>query len=175
MGEEGRSFLVLGVNAGVSADEGDETTLVEAGGGFAPCEVRLGDVAPRPRGRGAGGGRLREGRSVVPPSSKTFLRAAISWRKARFSDCVEPSSERIASSRRSRSAISPSRVEMYSIVRLANVKEKRRDRWTFTTNTKVPCTDLVPKLSLLFARHFCKDFGRRTPVLRDVVFIFVHK
>ena len=157
-------------------EEGDETALVEAGeGGRAPCEARLGDVAPRPRGRGAGGGRLREGRSAVPPSSKTFLRAAISWRRARFSDWVEPSSERIASRRRSRSAISPSRVEMYSMRRSASVEEKKRDRWTFTTNTKVPCTNLVPELSLFFAGHFCKDFWRRTPVPRNVVFIFFDK
>jgi len=67
-------------------------------------------------GRGAGGGRLSMGASSTPrPSRRVFLRVAISWRRARFSDWVEPSSERMASRRRSRSAMSPSRVDIYSV------------------------------------------------------------
>lgn len=71
-------------------------------------------------GSSAGGG--RSGRSR--PSSKHFLRAAISWRRATFSEREEPSSERIASIRRSRSAMSPSRVVMYSVGDVSQQKGK---------------------------------------------------
>lgn len=66
-------------------------------------------------GRGAGGGRI--GVSGRPrPSRSAFFKALISWRRATFSDFVLPSSVRMASMRRSRSAMSPSRVVMYSIL-----------------------------------------------------------
>lgn len=56
------------------------------------------------------------GKSERPrPSRRHFLRAAISSRKAMFSDLEDPSSVRTASIIRSRSAISPSRVVIYSI------------------------------------------------------------
>lgn len=100
-GEVGRSFWVLGVT--IEELELLATALeVDAIGGEA------GD------GRSSAGG----GRSGSPrPSSRHFLRAEISCRRAMFSDLEEPSSERIASMRRSRSAISPSRVVMYSLRR----------------------------------------------------------
>lgn len=76
------------------------------------AEVTIGGS---PTGRGAGGGRLSEGRSAVPlPSSKIFFNAVISCLKARFSDWDDPSSDRMASKSLSRSAISPSRVVIYS-------------------------------------------------------------
>lgn len=58
----------------------------------------------------AGGGRSGAWRD----SRRQRLRAEISWRRAVFSEWELPSSERIASIRRSRSAMSPSRVVMYS-------------------------------------------------------------
>ena len=63
-------------------------------------------------GRGAGGGRLIE---APWPSTRSFFKAVISWRRARFSDSCEPSTVRKWSSNRSRSAISPSSVVMYSV------------------------------------------------------------
>jgi hypothetical protein len=60
---------------------------------------------------GAGGGRTGAGPRL---SRSVRLRVAISWRRARFSDWVEPSSERMAERRRSRSAMLSSRVEIYS-------------------------------------------------------------
>lgn len=70
-------------------------------------------------GSSAGGGRSGSAR----PSRRYFLRAAISWRRAMFSDLEEPSSERMASIRRSRSAMSPSRVVMYSRMGEKRVQE----------------------------------------------------
>jgi hypothetical protein len=64
-------------------------------------------------GRGAGGGRM--GESSARPERSAFLSASTSWRRARFSSLVLPSSERMASSSRSRSAMSPSSVVMYSV------------------------------------------------------------
>jgi len=49
------------------------------------------------------------------PERRATLRASISWRRATFSDLEDPNSERIASRMRSRSAMSPSRVVIYSI------------------------------------------------------------
>lgn len=63
-----------------------------------------------PVGSSAGGGRSGGWRE----SRRQRLRAEISWRRAVFSERELPSSERIASIRRSRSAMSPSRVVMYS-------------------------------------------------------------
>lgn len=95
LGEVGKSFCVLGVRSGLCAREAAEG----AGEGA---------------WRGAGGGRT--GASAVPlPARRFFLRAAISWRRATFSDFEEPSSERMAEMRASRSDMSASRVEMYSI------------------------------------------------------------
>lgn len=66
------------VGAGVPGGEGtiaSAATGARAGEDTAVAAV----IAPRPTGRGAGGGRLREGRSAAPrPSRRTFLRAAIS-------------------------------------------------------------------------------------------------
>lgn len=60
--------------------------------------------------RGAGGGSI----GLARPSRMAFFSAATSCRKALFSDWVLPSSDRIASISRSRSAMSPSSVAMYS-------------------------------------------------------------
>ena len=49
------------------------------------------------------------------PARRVRLSAAISWRSAKFSDLDEPSSVRMASRSRSRSAMSPSSVDMYSV------------------------------------------------------------
>lgn len=65
-------------------------------------------------GRGAGGGRTGVVARPLPPR-RAFLRVAISCLSVTFSDFVPMSSVRIQSMRRSRSAISPSRVEMYSV------------------------------------------------------------
>ena len=63
---------------------------------------------------GPGGGKT--GVSIEPrPLRRVFLRAAISWRRAMFSDLEEPSSERMAEMRESREAISASRDEIYSV------------------------------------------------------------
>ena len=60
--------------------------------------------------RGAGGGSI----GLARPSRMAFFNAATSCRKALFSDWVLPSSDRIASISRSRSAMSPSNVAIYS-------------------------------------------------------------
>lgn len=62
-------------------------------------------------GSSAGGGRSG---SWPRDSRRQRLRAVISCRSAMFSEREEPSSLRMASMRWSRSAISPSRVVMYS-------------------------------------------------------------
>ena len=70
--------------------------------------------------RGAGGGRTgwaeASAASSPRPARRLRLRAAISWRRATFSDLDEPSSERMAEIRESRSEMSASRVDMYSIM-----------------------------------------------------------
>ena len=104
LGEVGRSLWVLGVTKGLlgvggAADFGEAGEVARTAAGIS--------------GRGAGGGRM----GVVGkprPSRRDFLRESISLRRATFSDFVPMSSVRIQSMRRSRSAISPSRVEMYS-------------------------------------------------------------
>lgn len=58
---------------------------------------------------------VREVEMTPLPSMSVRFNAAISCLKARFSDCVDPSSERIASKSLSRSSMSPSSVEIYSI------------------------------------------------------------
>ena len=60
--------------------------------------------------RGAGGGRT----GLARPSSMARLSASTSCLSATFSSFVEPSSSRMASIRRSRSAMSPSSVVIYS-------------------------------------------------------------
>lgn len=65
-------------------------------------------------GMGLGGGRIGELERPAPPR-RAFLSALISCCNAAFSDFVEPSSVRIASMRRSRSATSLSRVVIYSV------------------------------------------------------------
>jgi hypothetical protein len=94
----GRSLCVFGVSRG---DADAELRDVEAGGVI---------------GSGLGGGRA--GDSARPAGERrAFLSALISCCRAAFSDLVEPSSLRIASMSRSRSATSPSRVLMYSVSR----------------------------------------------------------
>ena len=94
----GRSLCVFGVSRG---DADAELRDAEAGGVI---------------GRGPGGGRA--GDSARPAGERrAFLSALISCCSAAFSDFVEPSSVRIASMSRSRSATSPSRVVMYSVSR----------------------------------------------------------
>ena len=92
----GRSLCVFGVSKG---DVEAELRDAEAGG---------------VRESGLGGGRT--GESACPASERrAFLSAFISCCSAAFSDRVEPSSVRMASMSRSRSATSHSRVVMYSI------------------------------------------------------------
>jgi hypothetical protein len=91
----GRSLCVFGVSSG---DVDAELRDAEASG---------------LRDSGLGGGRT--GESACPASERrAFLSAFISCWRAAFSDRVEPSSVRMASMSRSRSATSPSRVVMYS-------------------------------------------------------------
>lgn len=93
---------MLGVMRGVVVvGVGTETETGEPGGERG---------APVGRASSAGGGRSGEWRE----SRRQRLRADISWRRAVFSERELPSSERIASIRRSRSAMSPSSVVMYS-------------------------------------------------------------
>ena len=65
-------------------------------------------------GRGLGGGRTGELERPTPART-AFLSALISCCSAAFSDFVEPSSARMASISRSRSATSPSSVLIYSV------------------------------------------------------------
>jgi hypothetical protein len=93
---EGRSLWVFGV----SNDEVDATFL-DAGTGA--------DI-----GSGLGGGRT--GELARPAEARSaFLSALISCCRTAFSDFVEPSSARMASISRSRSATSPSSVLIYSV------------------------------------------------------------
>jgi hypothetical protein len=91
---EGRSLWILGV----SSDEVD-AELREVGADT---------------GMWLGGGRTGELERPAPPR-RAFLSTLISCCSAAFSDFVEPSSTRIASMRRSRSATSLSRVVIYSV------------------------------------------------------------
>ena len=74
--------------------------------------VRLVFVGEEVGTRGAGGGRT----GLARPSSMARLSASTSCRSATFSSFVEPSSSRMALMRRSRSAMSPSSVVIYSIL-----------------------------------------------------------
>ena len=64
-------------------------------------------------GMGPGGGSAGDSARAAE-ARRAFLRAPISCLNAAFSDWLEPSSVRMASIRRSRSAMSPSSVVMYS-------------------------------------------------------------
>ena len=111
-GDVGRSFWVLGVRSGLRGGAAD--------GDGEEVEVR---AAAETAGKGAGGGRT--GVSARPrPSRSAFLSASISWRKATFSFFILPNSVRIASMSLSRSAISPSSVEMYSIIHRHEVSHR---------------------------------------------------
>jgi hypothetical protein len=93
---EGRSLWILGV----SNDDVD-AELRSAGAGA--------DI-----GKGLGGGRTGELECPAEPR-RAFLSALISCCSATFSDFVEPSSVRMASMSRSRSATSPSSAPIYSV------------------------------------------------------------
>jgi hypothetical protein len=97
---EGRSLWIFGV----SNDDVD-VELRSAGAG---AEI----------GRGLGGGRTGELFPTDP--RRAFLSVLISCCSAAFSDLVEPSSVRMASMSRSRSATSPSSALIYSVV---NIKQ----------------------------------------------------
>ena len=76
-------------------------------------------------GMGPGGGNAGESARAAE-AIRAFLRALISCLNEAFSDWLEPSSVRIASMRRSRSAISPSRVVMYSGVDFLSYSRHRK-------------------------------------------------
>lgn len=107
---EGRSLWILGVSSDVDAEP-------RAGVG---AEI----------GMGLGGGRTGELERPAPPR-RVFLSALISCCSAVFSDFVEPSSTRIASMRRSRSATSLSSVVIYSVRKYKGVEllERVKRRW----------------------------------------------
>ena len=137
-GLDGRSLLGLGASRG---DEG-------AGDG---AELRAATVAAaETAGRGAGGGSTGAGLAC----KRDFLRVSISCLRAWFSDLVEPSSVRIASMRRSRSATSASRVVMYSVNKRKFVGLEFARMFhalipTFPADAEIARTDLVSKLTLL--------------------------
>lgn len=103
---EGRSLWILGVRS-------------------AEVEVELRAGVGAEIGIGLGGGRTGELARPAPPR-RAFLRALISCCSAAFSDFVEPSSTRIASIRRSRSATSPSSVVIYSVRKYKEVELRER-------------------------------------------------
>lgn len=128
-GDDGRSFWVFGVTS-------EELVVVRVARGGA--------------GMGPGGGSA--GESVRPAEARrAFLRALISCLNAAFSDWLEPSSVRMASMRRSRSAISPSSVVMYSSGALLVTVVTETDYLTLAAHSEVTSTDFVTKLTLFFA------------------------
>lgn len=114
-------------------------------------ELAVVRVARGGAGMGPGGGSA--GESARPAEARrAFLRALISCLNAAFSDWLEPSSVRMASMRRSRSAISPSSVVMYSRGAFSDtVATKRSDYLTLAAHSEVTSTDFVTKLTLFFA------------------------
>jgi hypothetical protein len=94
----------------VDADE-EEDALVEEEEAVG-ARLESGDTGES----GAGGGNIGDAR----PSSMAFFSAATSCLSALFSFLVVPSSLRMASMSRSRSAMSPSSVTMYSVCRYRN-------------------------------------------------------
>ena len=119
LGDVGKSFRVFGVMSEgetvVDVDV-DELALFDAEVEAVGTSVDKGETGES----GAGGGSIGEAR----PSRMAFLSAATSCRRAWFSDLVVPSSLRIASMRRSRSAMSHSSVEMYSRVKRKRVNNR---------------------------------------------------
>lgn len=106
---------------------------------------------------------VREVEMIPRPSRSVRFNVAISCLRARFSDCVDPSSERIASSNLSRSAISPSSVEIYSTSKMnkymrSSKRKKKEKKITFPAHSEIPGTDLIPELSLFLTCHLRKDF-----------------
>ena len=77
------------------------------------CAILGVEEVVRPPRVGEGKG---EGGNAPRPFNKTRLRFSTSLRSATFSFLDDPSSFRIASKSRSRSAISPSSVEMYYVL-----------------------------------------------------------
>ena len=150
---EGRSLWILGV----SNDEVD-------------AELRAGVGAEI--GMGLGGGRAGELERPAPPR-RAFLSALISCCSAAFSDFVEPSSARIASMRRSRSATSPSSVVIYSVRKYKEVESlervKRIKISTLATVTEVTGANLVAQLSFFPAAQLLVLLGRGAPVVRWIV------
>jgi hypothetical protein len=98
---EGRSLCIFGVS-----NDGVDVELRSAGTG----EI----------GRGVGGGRTGELECPTEPR-RAFLSVLISCCSAAFSDLVEPSSVRMASMSRSRSATSPSSALIYSVVNIKSL------------------------------------------------------
>lgn len=76
------------VDAGEKADKDDSPRLPETDPELAPDEDRVPETEPEVNtANGAGGGRFRLARDSVPrPSRRIFFNAAISPRRARFSD-----------------------------------------------------------------------------------------
>lgn len=130
--EEERSLCVLGVRSdfkeGARGEEDEEDGTEEEEGESPRSSAALRSGSARGGGRFSSA-RVASGESsdmeereerearedAGRPARRVRLRAVISCLSARFSDCVDPSSERMASRRRSRSAMSPSRVDMYSV------------------------------------------------------------
>jgi hypothetical protein len=83
--------------------------------------VTSGEVVVTRADEGIGPGGGRAGDSARPAEARrAFLSAPISCLNAAFSDWLEPSSVRIASISRSRSAMSPSSVVIYSAFHLVS-------------------------------------------------------
>jgi hypothetical protein len=150
---EGRSLWILGV----SNDEVDVVLRAEVG-----AEI----------GMGPGGGRIGELERPAPPR-RAFLSALISCCSAAFSDFVEPSSERIASMRRSRSATSPSSVVIYSVRKYKEVelleRVKRRRILTLATVAKVAGANFVAQLAFFPTAQLLVLLGRGPPVVRGII------
>ena len=47
------------------------------------------------------------------------------------------------------------------------------DKVTFSSDAKIPRTDLVTQLTFLFVSHLGQDLGRWVPVLRQIIVITV--
>ena len=152
---EGRSLCVFGV----SNDDVD-ATFRDAGAG---AEMDS----------GLGGGRT--GEPARPAGARrAFLSALISCCRTAFSDFVEPSSARIASMSRSRSATSPSSVLIYSVRRHKSlsyqIREERVKRMlTLATVAEVTSANLVAQLAFFFAGHFLVLLVSGAPVVQGVV------
>ncbi|KAJ7737674.1 hypothetical protein B0H16DRAFT_1694983 [Mycena metata] len=134
------------IEEAVRGEEGDER------------EPSAGEV-----GRAAGGGNTGAG---PLPSSSVLLRAAISCRSARFSDYVDPSSERMAESRRSRSTTLSSRKAVYEYKTC-----RQRERQDKKTPTLPPHP--IPQLPLLLTAYLLEHLRRRTTVRRQVIPVLV--